>query len=867
MAPSGDGSGERGPGQPAGPHQHEGLPAPGDVIAAKYQVERVLGVGGMGVVLAARHLQLGQRVAIKFMVEAFAQDARAVERFVREARAAVALSSEHVARVIDVGTLESGAPYMVMEYLTGRDLSEVLRSGGPLDVSRAVDLVLQACDGVAEAHAIGIIHRDLKPSNLFVTSRRDGSPLVKVLDFGISKATGGGPGASQTLTDSGMVMGSPLYMSPEQARSAKSADARSDVWALGVIVYQLLVGKTPFEGDTLGETLARILSEDAPPLRQRRPDAPAGLDAAVARCLERDLRRRVQSVTELAQLLTCRSASRGERALLVERLSRSSPNPRVEPPSATAIAADGPGGAAPPHIFVRRRPTRGRAEEETGQPWLRSGRGHETAARRPMRRVLAWAAGALILGAGGPHGRDPPGQHPRDRSGRLERHGGEPRRPRVAPPVVQAPPPTHAPVATAEELAPPEGEEQATARSSPIAPPPTPARRRSWRTSGPPTLRRRARVRRARRRLRLLPELPHPRRPARSRTSGTELHEGKLMFVRGAVWAFLIAAMTCIPGVRREARNGRGLLRESRGEPPRRGGRRGPVMGPRATRHGGPRYRTQRYMVARTAPSPVARLSGARLEGSDDRARSDEQAGGVALSEWYVRRPRGVEQGWTLKENPCAGGEARLEVEVRGLSPSPSPDGESVILRDAGGATRLLYTDLWARDADGTALEARMTVTGDAIDLTVDTRHAKFPVVVDPLVWASQKIQAGDLATAGPATFGFSIAVSGTAAFIGAPGAKIGASAAQGAVYVFASSGGTWTQQQQLFASDPTANDRFGSGVALSGSTLVVGAHPSTGPGAAYVFTLSNGAWAVAQKLTASDAASGDLFGAASEPE
>jgi serine/threonine-protein kinase len=454
MAPSGDGSGERGSG-PSGPQPHDGIPAAGDVIADKYQVERVLGVGGMGVVLAARHLQLGQRVAIKFMVEAFAQDARAVERFVREARAAVALSSEHVARVIDVGTLESGAPYMVMEYLTGRDLSEVLRSGGPLDISRAVDLVLQACDGVADAHAIGIVHRDLKPSNLFVTSRRDGSPWVKVLDFGISKATGGGPGASQTLTDSGMVMGSPLYMSPEQARSAKSADARSDVWALGVIVYQLLTGKTPFEGDTLGETLARILSEDAPPLRQKRPDAPAGLDAIVARCLERDVRRRVQSVTELAQLLVP-FASR-ESALLVERLSRSSPPVRADV-SAT-IAADGP--AAPLPTFSAA-PSDSRARrEETGPPWLRSGPG-TTAARRPLRRVLPWIGGAVVIAAGAltltmlrsGHVTDPAAA-----SGTAESP------PPPAPPVVPTPPPTHAVVVPAEELAPPK-EEQPAARPS-----------------------------------------------------------------------------------------------------------------------------------------------------------------------------------------------------------------------------------------------------------------------------------------------------------------------------------------------------------------------------------------------------------------
>jgi serine/threonine-protein kinase len=433
--------------------RRDGLPAPGDVIGGKYQVERVLGVGGMGVVLAARHMQLGQHVAIKFMVESFARDPRAVERFVREARAAVALANEHVARVIDVGTLENGAPYMVMEYLTGRDLGEVLKSNGPLSVSSTVDFVLQACDGVAEAHAAGIVHRDLKPSNLFVTSRRDGTPLVKVLDFGISKATAGGPGTSQTLTDSGMVMGSPFYMSPEQARSAKSADARSDVWALGVIVYQLLVGKTPFEGDTLGETLARILSEEAPPLRLRRPDAPPALDAIVARCLERDVRRRVQSVTELAQLLAP-FASR-ESALLVERLSRSSALPQAA--MSATIAADMP-STPPPTFSTGPSVARGR-REETGPPWLRSSPG-ATGPRRPLRRMVPFVAAALLVGAGGGTWTVLRG------AGVAGPAAARGTRESPPPPAAQTPTPTHAPVAPAEELAPPK-EEKAAAPTEP----------------------------------------------------------------------------------------------------------------------------------------------------------------------------------------------------------------------------------------------------------------------------------------------------------------------------------------------------------------------------------------------------------------
>jgi eukaryotic-like serine/threonine-protein kinase len=290
------------------------LPAPGEQIAGKYEVERVLGAGGMGIVVAARHLQLGQRVAIKFLRGEGARDPNAVERFLREARAAVTLASEHVTRVLDVGTLESNVPYIVMEYLAGADLSEVLRARGTLTIHEAVDFVLQASEAIAEAHANGIVHRDLKPSNLFVTQTMDGRPLIKVLDFGISKMAQTGDGPS-ILTASGNMMGSPGYMSPEQVRSAKTVDPRSDVWALGVILYELLSGTRPFRGDTFGEMFAQILSETPPSLSQITPAIPAGLGAAVARCLERDLRRRVPNVAELALLLQPFALSSSSRSI------------------------------------------------------------------------------------------------------------------------------------------------------------------------------------------------------------------------------------------------------------------------------------------------------------------------------------------------------------------------------------------------------------------------------------------------------------------------------------------------------------------------------------------------------------------------
>jgi len=280
---------------------------PGAILAGKFRIERVLGRGGMGVVVAARHLQLDELVAIKFLLEDAVTNRESVVRFEREARAAVKIKSEHVCRVSDVGTLDSGAPYMVMEYLRGLDLKEVSTRRGPLPVTEAVDFVLQACDAVAEAHSLGIIHRDLKPSNLFLTERPDGSPMVKVLDFGISKALhGGGPGgqtSKQQMTASAAIMGSPQYMSPEQIRSSKNVDARADVWALGTILHELLAGSPAYVADTVPGLLAMIVADAPPPISQSRPDVPEDLEASILRCLEKDRERRFGNVAEFARAL------------------------------------------------------------------------------------------------------------------------------------------------------------------------------------------------------------------------------------------------------------------------------------------------------------------------------------------------------------------------------------------------------------------------------------------------------------------------------------------------------------------------------------------------------------------------------------
>jgi serine/threonine protein kinase len=292
----------------------------GQILAGKFRIERVLGQGGMGVVVAATHLQLDERVALKFLLPDALSNPEAVERFAREARAAVKIKSEHVARVSDVGTLESGSPYMVMEYLEGQDLAAFVHGGGAMAVPAAIEFVLQACEAIGEAHALGIVHRDLKPANLFVTQRVDGSPCIKVLDFGISKLTapGGGPDLGMTKTSS--VMGSPLYMSPEQMSSTRNVDMRTDIWALGVILYEILTGRVPFEAETMPQLCGMILQDPPRPLRDLRPDLPDVLQAVIFRCLEKSRDRRFANVADLAAALAPFGAPSAQRS--AERISR-----------------------------------------------------------------------------------------------------------------------------------------------------------------------------------------------------------------------------------------------------------------------------------------------------------------------------------------------------------------------------------------------------------------------------------------------------------------------------------------------------------------------------------------------------------------
>ena len=325
-------------------HAPKEPPRSGDLIAGKYQVEKILGIGGMGMVFAAQQLTLRRRVALKVLLPAAFELPGATERFLREAQAAVAIQSEHVARVLDVGTLDDGAPYIVMEHLSGSDLSRLLRDSGPLAVGEAIDYVLQAGEAIAEAHALGIVHRDLKPANLFLTRRADRSPLVKVLDFGLSKMPVAEGSSEVSLTNTNTVAGSPHYMSPEQLRSLKHLDQRTDIWALGVILYELLTGARPFTGASSSAICAAVVADQPATMKSLRPELPPALEAVVLRCLEKDPARRTRSMGALAEALAPFAPARSAPSL--ERIARLSPeSTALAPPVADA---GGEAATAPP---------------------------------------------------------------------------------------------------------------------------------------------------------------------------------------------------------------------------------------------------------------------------------------------------------------------------------------------------------------------------------------------------------------------------------------------------------------------------------------------------------------------------------------
>jgi eukaryotic-like serine/threonine-protein kinase len=305
----------------------------GDILASKYRVEKVIGAGGMGVVVAATQLEIDRRVALKFLLPGLAETDELINRFMREAKASVRLKGKHIAQVLDVGRLDDGRPYIVMEHLDGRDLGDELKvAPNPLPIELAASWILQACEGLAEAHALGIVHRDIKPGNIFLTHGLDGRQCVKVLDFGISKTID--PLVKEglsSLTKTEMLLGSPLYMAPEQMRSSKHVDERSDIWGLGAILYELLTRKVPFVADTLLELCFKVAQESPPDVRNLRDDVPEELATVVMRCLDKDATKRWANVGELATALEpfAQTRDRGTAERTTAILS-ATPRPRMD---------------------------------------------------------------------------------------------------------------------------------------------------------------------------------------------------------------------------------------------------------------------------------------------------------------------------------------------------------------------------------------------------------------------------------------------------------------------------------------------------------------------------------------------------------
>ncbi len=356
----------------------------GEVLAGKYKVTRVIGEGGMGVVLEARHISLDQMVAIKVLRPAMLEIPGMVGRFSREARAASKITSEHVARVTDVGELPSGVPFMVMEHLAGEDLLAILKARGTIDVADAARWIADACDAIGEAHGLGIVHRDLKPGNLFLAKKRNGRVSIKVLDFGISKIEAGADEATRT----GQLLGSPKYMAPEQMSSSKDVDGRADIWGLGAVLFTLLTGRPPFLADTAALICSKVLNEDPPPPRSLRPDLPEAIEAVILRCLQRNPAKRFATAAELAEALAP-FYSAGARA------TDPTPTPAPRPPTiATLIEQPAPleeprplPVAPPPSPSVTPMPPSA-ARSATISTW--------DAGEAPRSRKRTWIVAALI---------------------------------------------------------------------------------------------------------------------------------------------------------------------------------------------------------------------------------------------------------------------------------------------------------------------------------------------------------------------------------------------------------------------------------------------------------------------------------------
>ncbi len=311
------------------------LVAPGAIVAGKYRLDAVIGEGGMGAVWAATHTGLGQAVAIKFISKEFVTSAEALRRFDSEAKAAAQLRSRHVVQVFDNGTLEDGTPYIAMELLRGENVHARVHRAGPVPLPEAFEILGQCCKALGRAHAAGIIHRDIKPDNIFLAQTDEEGILVKVLDFGIAKfATGPNDHAS---TRTGAVLGTPLYMSPEQARGLKTIDYRTDLYSLGLVAYTMLTGNLAFSSESFGDLLLQICTAPLPSLCANAPWLPAAMEPWFQRACARDPVSRFGSAQEFADAL---------RAALDGTVRASAlPESAVRPAQADALIAGNPAHA------------------------------------------------------------------------------------------------------------------------------------------------------------------------------------------------------------------------------------------------------------------------------------------------------------------------------------------------------------------------------------------------------------------------------------------------------------------------------------------------------------------------------------------
>ena len=380
-----------------------GSPLSGVVVGGKYLVGNVIGEGGVGIVYEARNLELDEQVALKCLRAEYLVDDGMVARFAREAKASSRIKSEHVATVYDVGMLpDEQGPFIVMELLQGRDLGAVLAAQHALSARDAVEYTLQACEALAVAHAMGIVHRDIKPDNLMLTERGGGIRIVKVLDFGISKATITGSifrGEMPAVTTQNL-MGTPRYLSPEQVRCSDTVDVRSDIWALGMVLYELVTATTAFRGQSLTEVCAAILEAQPTPLEAYRRDLPSGLVDVVLRCLEKSPERRYQNIAELALALMPFGPKRArinvERAVAVLKASGAiTYDMKVESSYPTGSASE---SSLPP--MPRSAPLPGDRTRAAAVAEVATARSNHEASRK-LSAVAISAALVVVLAAGG----------------------------------------------------------------------------------------------------------------------------------------------------------------------------------------------------------------------------------------------------------------------------------------------------------------------------------------------------------------------------------------------------------------------------------------------------------------------------------